>query len=210
MIASEAIDIVAESELKQLKVKDDKKAILGFLNLGILEIYKRFVLWQAEAIITMVAGVYEYKLDGTDPNVAIDLSDHLFLHLDEVYDDDGTSMSINDESDPMGVATPRWNVVEIPPIGITAGVELSLIYRAAPKFLLHEKQDIPVPPQLWEALFHYVGYRGHAGTKGQDNQTTENNAHYKRFEASCNRVKVEGLFTEDSLNSNKFDNSCFV
>lgn len=209
MNVSEAIDLLRESELKQLKMKDDKVAIRGAINMGILEIHKRFVLWQAEALITMADGVFEYALDGTDTNVTIDLSDHQFLHLDEVFDDDGENMSINDESDPLGVATPRWNVVEIPPVGITAGVELSLIYRAAPKFLTHEKQEIPLPPQFFEALFHYVGFRGHAGTKGTE-QNTENNTHYKRFERSCDRVKLEGLYTEDSLNSSKFDDRGFV
>ncbi len=208
MNVSKAIDLLRESELKQLKVKDDKQAVLGFIDLAVLEIYKRFVLWHAEATITMADGVTEYTLDGTDTNVTIDLSDHEFLHLDECYDDDGENMSINDESDPLGVATPRWNVVEIPPVGITDGVELALIYRAAPVFLLHEKQEIPIPPQFFEALFLYVGFRAHSGTK--NTKDTENNQHYKKFENSCARVKLEGLFTEDSLNSSKFDDRGFV
>lgn len=208
MNISEAIDMLQESELKQLKIKENKKAVMGFINMGVLELHKRFVLWQSEAIITMVAGVTEYKLDGTDTNVAIDLSDHQFLHLDEAYDDDGESMSINDESDVMGIATPRWNVVEIPPDGITDGVELDLIYRAAPNFHVHEKEIIPLPPQMFEALFLYVGFRAHSGTK--NNPQTENNQHYKKFDTSCNRIKIEGLYTEDSLNSSKFRDSNFV
>jgi hypothetical protein len=207
MNISEAVDLLAESELKQLKVKENKKAVMGFINFGILELYKRFVLWQGEAILTMADGVTEYKLDGIDANVSIDLSDNTFLHLDEVYDEDGESLSINDESDPMGVATPRWNVVEIPPVGLTVGAELSLIYRAAPKFLTHEKQEIPLPPQMFEALFLYVGFRGHSGVK--NNPQTENNQHYKKFERSCDRVKYEGLFTEDSLNSSKFADNIY-
>lgn len=210
MNISTAIDLLKESELKQLKVKDDKKAIIGFLNMGILEIHKRFVLWQAEALLTMVADTYEYTLDGTDPNVAMSLADHDFLQVDEVYDDDGESLSINDESDPMGVATPRWNVIEIPPIGLTVNAELSLIYRASPKFLVHEKQEIPLPPQFFEALFHYVGYRGHGSVKSNERNDGANNTHYKRFENSCARVKLEGLYTEDSLNSSKFEDRGFV
>jgi hypothetical protein len=211
MNVSEAIDLLKESELKQLKTKDDKPAIRGMINMGILEIHKRFVLWQSEAILTMVDAVTEYKMDGTDANVTMNLTDHDFLHLDEAFDDDGESLSINDESDPMGIATPKWNLVEVPPIGITPGAEISLIYRASPKFLTHEKQQIPLPPQLMEALFHYVGYRGHAGVKGGgERNQNENSTHYKRFEMSCQRVKTEGLYTEDSLNSRKFENRGFV
>jgi hypothetical protein len=210
MIVSEAIDLLQESELKQLKVKDNKVAILGYINMGILELYKRFVLWQAEAVLTMTTDKYLYSLDGTDPDVAMDLSDHYFLQVDEVWDEDGDGLSINDESDPLGVATPKFNQIEIPPIGWTLDAQLSMVYRAAPKFLAHEKEEVPLPPQFFEALFHYVGFRGHAGVKDVDPNRNNSNPHYKRFERSCDRIKMEGLYTEDSLNSSKFENRGFV
>lgn len=202
MNVSEAIDLLKESELKQLSVKDNKPAVLGYINLGILEIYKRFVLWQGEALITLATGVTTYKLDGNDPNVTIDLSDHEMLVIDEAYDYDGEQMNINEENDLLAIATPQYNVVEVPLASVTPPATISIIYRAAPKFLTHEKADIPLAPQFYEPLFHYCGFRGHGSVKGD--LKTENNTHYMRFDAACERVKTEGLYTEDSLNSTKF------
>ena len=206
MNVGEAIDMVQEAELKQLAVKDDKVAIRGFINLGVLEIHKRFVLWQAEAVINMVDGVNSYTLDGTDPNVTMDLTDHDLLMIDEVYDYDGQLMTINEENDPFGVATPRYNILEVPEE--TDGQQLSVIYRGSPKFLTHEKAEIQLPPQFYEALFNYIGYRGHGSLKGDIK--SENNTHYMRFEQSCDRIKMEGLYTEDSLHSTKFEDRGFV
>lgn len=208
MNVSEAIEILKNSELKQLSMKDDKIAVLGYINLGILEIYKRFVMWQAEALITLATDVTTYKLDGTDVNVTMDLSDHELLVIDEAYDYDGEEMNINEEHDQLAIATPQYNVIEVPLVSVTPPATISIIYRASPKFLTHEKADIPLPPQFYEALFHYCGFRGHGSIKG--NVKDQNNVHYMRFDAACERIKTEGLYTEDSLESTKFDDRGFV
>ncbi len=206
MIVSEAIDLVKDAELKQLKVKDEKTTILGYLNLGILEIYKRFDLWHAEAIITTAAGKTLYVLDGNDTDVTIDLSDHDLLMIQEMYDGDGTLMVLNDEMNPTSPTTPQFHQVEF--AEVIEGQQFSVLYRAAPKFLMHEKQTIPLPQQFIEALFHYVGYRAHGSLKGDIK--AENNTHYMRFEQSCNRVKIEGLYAQDDLVSTKFEDRGFV
>lgn len=206
MNVSQAIALLAEAELKQLAVRKDKEAVLGFINLGILEIHKRFNLWQDEALITMVDGVSTYKLDGLDTNVTINLSDHDVLMVDEVYAPDGTQLGLNDSEDPNGVWTPQMHVIEIL-APITTG-DTSVIYRASPSFLTNEKQKIPIPSQLFEALFHYVGYRGHGSIKGDIK--SENNTHYMRFTASCDLVESNGLVTQDSVHAHKFYDRGFV
>lgn len=206
MNVGEAIDLLKNSELKQLKIKEDKAAIRGYINLGILEIYKRFNLWQDEATINMVVGTSLYTLDGNDVNVDIDLSDKQLLMIEEIYEESAEKVSLNDESDPYSIFTPQYHQVEIP-----EAVEnqiLSVIFRAAPKFLTNEKATIPLPPQFFEALFHYVGFRAHGSIKNTPN--TENNSFYKKFENSCDRVKMEGLFAQDSMVSHKFENRGFV
>ena len=99
MLASEAITQLKQTELKQLKVKEDDTAILGYLNEAILELHKRFNLWQDEAIITHVDSIYTYTIDGIDPNVSVDLSDKLLCVISEAYDYDGAELSLNDEDD---------------------------------------------------------------------------------------------------------------
>jgi len=206
MLISEAITLLKESEIKQLKVKDDVPTLIGYVNMGVLELHKRFNLWNEEAIITMVLGTKRYLLDGTDANVTMDLSDHSLLLIEEVYEETGEQMSLNNELDPYGAATPRWNELEV--VEEVDGQLLSVIYRAAPKFAVADTEEIPLPPQFTEALFHYVGYRAHASVKGDEQ--SENNTHYKRFEASCGRINFHGLVTPDSLESTKFETRGFV
>jgi len=206
MLVSEAIKLLQAAELKQLSVKTDKEAILGYINMGILEIHKRFVLWQEEAKISMIEGITKYTLNESDPNVGINLVDHVVLMIEELYGPSGDPITLNDENDPHGVWTPQPHIIEVL-LPIVSG-DTSVIYRASPKFLTNERQEIPLPFQFLEALFNYVGYRGHGSVKGDIK--SENNTHYMRFEQSCNRLKLEGLIAADDLHSTKFVDRGFV
>lgn len=206
MLISDAIALLKSAELKQLSVKNNDKAIMGFINFGILELYKRFNLWEKEFLITQVTDVLIYDLDGTDLNVTMDLTDHQFMMVERMFDEDDFQMVLNDDTDKESIITPRYNQVEF--TKTLDDTEISGIYRAAPVFLDNEKDTIPLPPQFFEALFHYVGYRGHGSVKGDIK--SENNSHYMRFEKSCDRVKYDGLFIQDDLVSSKFVDRGFV
>ncbi len=208
MIVSELIALAQNAELKQLGIKDNPDAILGYINLGILEVHKRFNLIQQQAIITMVAGVNEYTLDVSDPNVNMNLRDNTFLMVDDAYDYDGCQLHINDETEVYSVFTPSYNLLEIPDNVLTPTANMNIIYRAAPAFLTVHTDVVPLPLQFFEALLHYVGYRGHASLRGDIK--AENNTHYQRFEASCNQIKADGLYNGDSLKSHKFEQRGFV
>jgi hypothetical protein len=206
MLVSQAIPLLQESELKQLHLKTVDATIIGFLNLAVLEIYKRFNLWQAEAVVTMVADKLLYKLDGVDADVDIDLSESMLLMIDQVYDNTGVVLTLNDETDEYSVMTPQYHQVEV--VEETAGETLGVIYRAAPAFMTATTDEILVPPQFLEAVFNYVGFKGHGSIKSDIRG--ENNTHYLRFVASCQLIHDEGLFAQDSMDSNKFDQRGFV
>lgn len=199
MLVSEAIDIIVGAELKQLAVKDDKPAIINYINLGILELYKRFDIYTEEAIITLVNGTTSYTLNGLDDNVSMG-NDHEFMTITSCVDQDGEPVTINDTNDLFGVETVNYNKLKFKSSNISTTVIAE--YRAAPSFVLHEKANIPLPPQMFEALFHYVGYRGHGAVKGDIK--SENNTHYMRFNQSCKRISIEGLVNKEELSSNSF------
>jgi hypothetical protein len=206
MLVSAAIELLKEAELKQLSVANNETAVLGYINMGVLEIHKRFNLWQEEAKITMLEGVFQYKLDGVDENVAIDLSDHDVLKIDEAYAPGGEELTLNDEQDPEGLTTPQPHVIETM-FPLLDG-DTSVIYRASPKFITDPSEELPLPPQFLEALFNYVGYRGHGSVKGDIK--SENNTHYMRFENSIKILKDEGLVAADDMETYKFDKRGFV
>lgn len=205
MLASKVIDLAKNTELRQLGVKDNVEAVLGFVNLGMLELYKRFPLKTDEAIVTLRDGKTTYLLDGTDVDVSISSVEN-FLLVSECYDEQGELVLINDESDPLGIMTPSYNTIEVP--NVAEGEKLSLIYRCAPNFATAVTNNLILPPQLLEALLHYIGYRGNA-TISSDTKA-ENNAHYIRFEQSCNRVIEQGLILPDDLEALNFELRGFV
>ena len=203
MLASEAITSLNQTELKQLSVKADNTAVLGYLNEAVKALHKRFNLWQDEAVITHVDATTLYKLDGTDGNVAIDLSDKQLLLISEAYDYDGEELSLNDEDDTYGAVTPKYNWVEFPLDGLAVDEEFSIIYRAAPLAMTAVGDTIDLTPVLEEAMYYYVGFRAHVSQKAT--RDTEHNVHYKRYIDECDRVAALGLIVAESTVAHKFD-----
>lgn len=206
MLVSEAITLLKAAELKQLALKADDTTVLGFINLGILELYKRFNLWEDEATITMAADTLIYKLDGVDANVAIDLSDKQLLMIEGAYEETGEEYVLNDELDPYSIYTPTWHTIQV--VEAVADQTISVIYRAAPIFLTATTDVLPLPPQFYDALFCYCGYKGHGSIKSEIKG--ENNTHYLRFDAACDLINSLGLFAQDDLKSTKFYDRGFV
>jgi len=98
MLASQAITRLRNTELKQLSITSvTDAAVLEYINEAILELHKRFNIWQDQAIITHATAVTSYVLDGVDGNVAIDLSDKQLIHITDATDYLGDEMTINDE-----------------------------------------------------------------------------------------------------------------
>ena len=191
-------------ELKNLVLDTD--TILAALNLGIIELYKRFPLRVEEAIVTLGNKEY-YKMDGTDPDVDMP-TDAPYMWIVSAYgevpmgcDVCVNELPINDEDNLLSINTVNWCTIQVP-----ASIDnetISLIYVAAPVLLTAGdlNKTLPIPPQLYEALLHYVGYRAHGALDG--NIQAENSTHYQRFEASCQRAKESGMYTTDSMEMNR-------
>jgi len=207
MTVQEVINLAKAGELKQLSIKEDNNVLLGFVNMGILELYKRFPLEEAEAILWLTRGKTEYKLDGTDEDVHMDANKKVLM-ITKAFDEQGDSVAINDPDykNILGINTPTYNTVEVP--YIEEDEYMSIMYRVTPKFLTSVAEEVPIPPQLLEALLNYIGYRGHGSVNGE--LKTENQSHYIRFDNSCKRVVLEGLIQPELIPSNKFEARGFV
>ena len=176
------------SNLSETGFNDNK--IMLYINLGLIELYKRFNLSTGEAILVMSAGKTIYKLDGTDPDVNLGGP---YMYLISAFDKSGNERALNNEDDLFSVFTPGFNVVQIP--HPTPGEILSLIYGQEPPIITQTTDILPIPVTLLEALLHYIGYRGHGAVNG--NIQAENNTHYQRFEASVNRAQILGVTNQD-------------
>jgi hypothetical protein len=205
MLVSEIINLASSSELRQLSVRTDTNAVIGFINLGMLELHKRFTLKAEEAIITLQDGKTLYTLDGTDTDVSITNPDNFLIAI-ECYDESGKLVPVNDERNLLGIMTPSYNTIEV--INVTDGAKLSVIYRSSVPFSTAVTDNVALPPQLLESLLHYIGYRGN--TTVSADIKAENNTHYMRFDQSCQRVIDQGLVLSDDMESYKFDQRGFV
>ena len=198
MTATEVITLAKAGELSQLSpaIKNDSDVLVGYINLGLIELYKRFPLRTDEAIITLMDGKTIYKLDGTDTDVSMgDPYMYLIGAYEDGTDNDYTasalSLPINEEDNIYSINTISYNSVQIPLV--TTGAYISLIYVPKPTKVTTNTLDIEVdlPEQMIEPLLHYMGYRAHGAMDG--NIQTESNTHYMRFEASCNKLRELGV-----------------
>ena len=196
MTVEKVIDLAVRGELKKLAVKDDTDSIISFINLGMIELYKRFPL-DTEEIIIELGRI-------TDSNDSYErISDTVYklpndlMYISAAYEEDGTEIGINKEDDPLSIMTISWNKIQVPVA--TSGAFISVIYVKEPALIVNTPEalaeDIELPVQLVEALLHYIGYRGHGSIDG--NIQAENNTHYQRFEASVQRAKMLGVMTAD-------------
>ena len=219
MTVEDVLEYVKYGELAKLGVvqrlsnattqEDAERQILSYINLGLIELHKRFNLRIEETVIELKENQTIYVLD--DANVYNDpanLTGYLsalpgeFNSILAAYDEDGYEYNINREEDALSILTPSWNSIQIP--NPVEGTAVFVLYSAMNDKITWETDSattiaktIPIPPALLEALGHYIGYRGHGALDGS--VQAENNTHYNRFDKSCAKAKELGLLPEDSL-----------
>lgn len=186
MRVQDVVDTARYSELAGVAVKDNTDAIIAFLNLGMLELFKRFPLNTKEHIVDLVEGTTIYDLP-TDYMYALSA----YGESPEDTYDGITDVPINDEDEPYSIFFPNHKQVQIPLVA--SGAYVSIIYVAKPESYTSDNLDVELdlPDPLVDCLLHYIGYRAHLGVRG-DGQA-ENNAHYTRFERSCQKARELGV-----------------
>ena len=204
MTIQEAIDMAKRGKLKNSNIVNNDDAILDTLNLGLVELYKRFPLRVDEAIITLRDGKTEYKMDGTDVDVSMpDNSQFMWIvaAYQEVTDEVEVNkvltvqIPVNEEENPLSIQTVAWNTIQIPTVN--DGAYVSLIYTAAPDLLTASDLTValPLPPQMLEPLMEYMCYQANSTLDAE----VDTDKYYQRFEASCSRIELRGMTTSDDL-----------
>lgn len=206
MTLQEIIDIAKNSELNTLHVKDNDQAIVGFVNLGLIELYGIFPLRTEEYLIELQSGKTIYDLPSD------------FMYLVGAYEevpigspDNSNPMPINEENNPFSLNTISYNQVQVP-LSVT-GSYISLLYvpkpvkmridlpaPAEPNNGLGLLEELPIPEQLTTCLLNFIAFKGHGAvnTGVQD----EADVYYRRFKASCEDVKTLGIgITPDDLST---------
>lgn len=186
MTLQEAINIAKYSELSKLSIKDNVEAVVGFINMGLVELYGIFGVRSEEHLITLVDGQTIYELPDD------------FMYIVGAYENvtnmggSGTvSLPINEESNPFSVNTIDFKRVQIP-LSVT-GAYVSIIYVPKPvKMSVNDLEaELPIPDQLIQPLMNFLAFKGHGAVRieGQG----EADIYYARFRRSCEDLKSLGI-----------------
>ena len=204
MTVRQVIDLAKASELTGLPAASKDETVLGFINLGVLELYKRFTLSVEEWIIALEDGQSYY----TAPEG--------FMWIIAAYGEVGMDsvqevnvLPVNEEDNPLSINTVGWNKVQVP-LSVT-GAYVSIIYAATPEVYSVTDMDktVNIPPQMIEALLAYIGWR--ANSTIDTGIQTEDTVWYNRFESSCSRLEVKGFINaNDVVMTNRLNMRGFV
>ena len=204
MTIRQVIDLAKSSELTGLPVASKDETVLGFINLGVLELYKRFTLKVEEWLVALEDDKSYY----TAPED--------FMWIIAAYGEVGSDsieqvniLPVNEEDNPLSINTVGWNKIQVP-LSVT-GAYISVIYAATPEHysITDTDKTIDIPPQMMEALLAYIGWR--ANSTIDTGVQTEDSVWYRRFEDSCSRVEIKGFTNaNDMIMTNRLSLRGFV
>ena len=194
-------------------------AIISHLNMGLIELYKRFPLRMREVDIKLDSTITEYSLtapfglnSGSSETVKylIDTPTDNFLDrvlkIERVETDDIEvleDLPLNDSTDTTSVYTLGFNILKV--ISPNDTDTLTVHYRSAPDKIVNsanidpETLDIPIPQSLLEALVYFIAGRAHANVPSIDGNPSESITYLQKFEASV--AKVEQLSLIENTNT---------
>lgn len=196
MTIRQVIDLAKTSELANLSIGNKDEIVLGYINLGMIELYKRFNLRVEEWVITLEDNVDIY----TTP------SDFMWAiaAYGEVTDnktDSVNELPINEEDNPLSINTVKWNKIQVP-LSVT-GAYVSIIYAASPVYYTMNdlELEIDLPIQMIDAMLAYIGYK--ANSTIDSGIQTEDSVWYSKFEASCARLEEKSMHNSNDMFMNK-------
>ena len=196
MTVGQIIDLAKNGELNGLNVGSKPEVLVGYMNLGVLELYKRFQLKVEEYVIELQNNVDIYTMP---TNYMWMLAAYGEVPIDSV--ENVNILPINEEDNPLSINTVGWNKVQVP-VSV-GGAYISIIYVASPStYTVNELNvEVDIPAQMIEALLAYMGYRANSAI--DTGVQTEDSIYYQRFEASCEKLRQFGMFNSDDMFMNK-------
>lgn len=196
MTVRQVINLAKSSELSGLNVANNDSYVLDYINLGMLELHKRFPIKIEEHLIELVGGTDIYTMPADFMWIIAAYGEVPITSTDSV-----NVLPINEEDNPLSINTVGWNKLQVP-LSVT-GAYISIIYVASPTMYTLDDVDseMDIPPQLLEPLLAYVGYKANASI--DSGVQSEDSMWYIRFENSCNKIEQRSMLNSDDMFMNK-------
>lgn len=226
MLLSEFKEYLAYGELSQLNSgalltdATQYQRLITSINLGLIELYKRFPIKTSEVYVQLWEHITEYyihssKAESQMPNGA-DSDDYYvkdsvyqpfrddILQIVSVYNEDGIELPLNDVNLQYSVFTSSHNVIQHP-YPDNENIITVMYHCIAPKLTVESTDDtatIDIPQQFTEPLLNYVAYRMFAA---MNMNSTEAVNYYTKFETSCTLLNNLGLIHKNQPTNMKLE-----
>lgn len=196
-------------------------ALISHINLALLDLYTKFSLSERELTLELSEWMSAYELsskyalsnpeepDNGYPKYIIDSPAAPFIddiiRIEEVFNEDGSKVALNQPHVPGGAFTPKYNVLQVPQS--IDGATIFITYRARPKAIpttgsIDPSQvEIPLPMTHRSALLFYVAWRVFASVTGQDTSAVSQEYRMKYFD-EVNQIQQLNLNLENTTNLN--------
>lgn len=222
MKVSQFLSFVRDSELSNLSSNsftDDR--LISFMNLGIIELSKRFRL--ATKVETIQTSMYThiYTLRHSDVINILDIIDSTGKSLIPQRTSDSESYDYKLMSNNSFLLKRKFDYVEsithtkvkgeeLEDIQEVQAPDLSLVvvYSAIADLVTDKEDDLPIPELFIEALMSYVGYKSYRtlGANGQNDSSEK----WKVFEYCCSLVTNSSFAGNDVILGNSVQSKGFV
>lgn len=222
MKVSQFLSFVRDSELSNLSSNsftDDR--LISFINLGIIELSKRFRL--ATKVETIQTSMYThiYTLRHSDVINILDIIDSTGKSLIPQRTSDSESYDYKLMSNNSFLLKRKFDYVEsITHTPVKGGeledlqkvqapdLNLVVVYSAIADLVTDKEDDLPIPELFIEALMSYVGYKSYRtlGANGQNDSSEK----WKVFEYCCSLVTNSSFAGNDIILGNSVQSKGFV
>lgn len=222
MKVSQFLSFVRDSELSNLSSNsftDDR--LISFMNLGIIELSKRFRL--ATKVETIQTSMYThiYTLRHSDVINILDIIDSTGKSLIPQRTSDSENYDYKLMSNNSFLLKRKYDYIETVTHTKVKGGELEdlqevqapdlslvVVYSAIADLVTDKEDALPIPELFIEALMSYVGYKAYRtlGANGQNDSSEK----WKVFEYCCSLVINSSFAGNDTILGNSVQSKGFV
>jgi hypothetical protein len=238
MLLAEIFEQLSHGELGKLFIGgiDDEginvnshPELVAHINLGLLELHKRFPIKIKEIAIQQYSTITEYYLQekyatnsgsAESPLYLLDTPNELFkanvLKIEKVTTTNAEitgNMPLNDSANDDSIYTTAYNTLKVPtPNDVDI---LTVSYRASHDLLIGDGIDpdtteIEIPYSLLDPLLLFVASRVHANTPSLDGQQNDSMLFLQKYEASIALVEQHSLIENTHTTNTKLDDNGWV
>jgi hypothetical protein len=217
------------AELAGNTIGASHRKIVDHLNLGLIELYKRFRFLEGELRLHVDPRVTMYYLreDRLASIENISLTRYIerpsdyegflnILELTGVFKETGEEIKLNNRQSVPSIRQLAPDVLKI--AGLTEAQTLEIVYQASPtKVVLDDETDLTtavlaIPETIIEPLLFYMAFRVYkpVGANNSTAQADKSASYQQQYELSCQKLAQFGLDLHDNDQEERFTSDGWV